>query len=86
MKHCDLLVTHGLVVDARDGVREDAALAVKGNRLVAVGSTSELSSRYNPGRRLDAGGKVVVTGSPEDIIKNKKSYTAKFLREKLTNN
>jgi len=33
----------------------------------------------------DAGGKVVVAGKPEDIIKNKKSYTAKFLKSKLTN-
>jgi excinuclease ABC subunit A len=33
----------------------------------------------------DAGGKVVVTGKPEEIIKNKKSYTAKFLKPKLTN-
>jgi excinuclease ABC subunit A len=31
----------------------------------------------------DAGGKVVVAGKPEDIVKNKKSYTAKFLKEKL---
>jgi len=33
----------------------------------------------------DAGGKVVVAGAPEEIIKNKKSYTAKFLKPKLTN-
>jgi len=33
----------------------------------------------------DAGGKVVVAGKPEEIIKNKKSYTAKFLKPKLTN-
>jgi excinuclease ABC subunit A len=31
----------------------------------------------------DAGGKVVVAGKPEEIIKNKKSYTAKFLKTKL---
>jgi len=31
----------------------------------------------------DAGGSVVVAGAPEEIIKNKKSYTAKFLKEKL---
>jgi excinuclease ABC subunit A len=31
----------------------------------------------------DAGGKVVVAGAPEEIIKNKKSYTAKFLKDKL---
>ncbi|MHC4692892.1 MAG: excinuclease ABC subunit UvrA [Planctomycetota bacterium] len=31
----------------------------------------------------DAGGKVVTAGKPEEIIKNRKSYTAKFLKEKL---
>jgi len=31
----------------------------------------------------DAGGEVVVTGRPEEIIKNKKSYTAKYLQTKL---
>jgi len=31
----------------------------------------------------DAGGTVVAAGAPEEIIKNKKSYTAKFLKEKL---
>ncbi len=33
----------------------------------------------------DAGGRVVVAGRPEQIIKNKKSYTAKFLKKKLVN-
>jgi len=31
----------------------------------------------------DAGGTVVAAGPPEQIIKNKKSYTAKYLKEKL---
>ena len=31
----------------------------------------------------DAGGKVVATGSPEEIVGNRKSYTAKYLRDKL---
>ena len=31
----------------------------------------------------DEGGKVVATGSPEEIVKNSKSYTAKYLAEKL---
>ena len=31
----------------------------------------------------DAGGKVVAAGTPEQIVKNKKSYTAKYLKEKL---
>ena len=62
MRHCDLLVTHGLVVDAHDGVREDAALAVEGNRLVEVGPTAELSARYRAGRTLDATDKIVMPG------------------------
>ncbi len=31
----------------------------------------------------DAGGRVVAEGAPEEIVKNPKSYTAKYLREKL---
>jgi excinuclease ABC subunit A len=31
----------------------------------------------------DAGGRVVAAGPPEEIIKNRKSYTAKYLRDKL---
>ncbi len=31
----------------------------------------------------DAGGQVIASGSPEEIIKVKKSYTAKYLKEKL---
>ena len=33
----------------------------------------------------EAGGQVVAAGKPEDIIKNGKSYTARFLKEKLGN-
>jgi excinuclease ABC subunit A len=31
----------------------------------------------------EAGGRVVAAGTPEQIVKNNKSYTAKFLKEKL---
>jgi excinuclease ABC subunit A len=31
----------------------------------------------------DKGGEVIATGAPEEIIKTKKSYTAKYLKEKL---
>jgi len=62
MRDCDLLVTHGWVVDAHDGVREDAAVAVKGKRIIEVGSASELSSRYRAGRSLDATDKLVLPG------------------------
>jgi 5-methylthioadenosine/S-adenosylhomocysteine deaminase len=62
MKQCDLLVTHGLVVDAHEGVREDAALAVTGNRIVDAGSTADLCSRYHAGRTLDATNRAVLPG------------------------
>jgi excinuclease ABC subunit A len=29
------------------------------------------------------GGKIVATGTPEELIKDKKSYTAKFLKKEL---
>jgi len=62
VRRCDLLVTHGFVVDAHDGVREDASLAVEGNRLVEVGPAIELSSRYRAERTLDASNKIVLPG------------------------
>ena len=31
----------------------------------------------------EAGGKIVVAGAPEEIIKNRRSYTAKYLKSKL---
>jgi len=31
----------------------------------------------------DAGGEVVATGSPEEIVENRKSYTARYLKERL---
>jgi excinuclease ABC subunit A len=31
----------------------------------------------------EAGGRVLVAGAPEEIIRKRKSYTAKFLKEKL---
>ena len=62
MRRCDLLVTHGFVVDAHDGVREDASLAVEANRIVEVGPTIELSSRYRAERTLDASQKIVLPG------------------------
>jgi excinuclease ABC subunit A len=33
----------------------------------------------------DAGGEVVATGRPEDMVRNKQSYTARYLKDKLQN-
>ena len=62
MRDCDLLVTHGLLVDGQGGVREDAALAVLGNRLIEVGPSAELAARYRAARTLDASGKLILPG------------------------
>lgn len=62
MESCDLLVTHGLLVDAHEGPREDTALALRGQRLLAVGPTKELSALYRAERILDASDKIVLPG------------------------
>ena len=31
----------------------------------------------------NAGGEIVATGTPEEVVKNKKSLTAKFLKDEL---
>jgi len=33
----------------------------------------------------EAGGQIVATGSPEEMIKNLNSYTARYLKTKLEN-
>ena len=32
----------------------------------------------------DKGGNIVATGTPEDLIKSKESYTGKYLRKKIS--
>ena len=62
MDDCDLLVSGGLLVDAHGGVREDHALAVSGNRIIAVDRPAALTARYQPRQRLDASDRIVVPG------------------------
>ncbi len=60
--NCSLLVTHALVVDAFEDARPDTALAVQGNRIVAVGPTRDLATQYRPARILDAADKMLMPG------------------------
>jgi 5-methylthioadenosine/S-adenosylhomocysteine deaminase len=60
----DLLVTRATVVTMDPGKRviDDGAIAVAGERIVAVGTTSELSSRYAARRKLDARQRIALPG------------------------
>jgi 5-methylthioadenosine/S-adenosylhomocysteine deaminase len=58
------LVDGGLVVamDEAGTVIPGGAVAVRGNRIEAVGPASELASRFPGARRLDASGRIVMPG------------------------
>jgi 5-methylthioadenosine/S-adenosylhomocysteine deaminase len=60
----DLLVTGATVVtmDASRRVIEAGAVAIRGERIVAVGKTSELSDQYQAARQISALGKIVLPG------------------------
>jgi len=60
----DILVSGGTVV-TMDGARrviEDGSIAVRGGRIVAVGTRAEVESKYTGRERIDARGKVVIPG------------------------
>lgn len=60
----DLIISGGTVVtmDPSRRVIEDGAVAARGARIVAVGTRSEISSRYRARRTIDASGKVIMPG------------------------
>lgn len=60
----DLLIEHGTVItmDPARRVLDDAAVAVRGDRIVAVGSSAGLRERYVPARSIDAHRKAVLPG------------------------
>jgi 5-methylthioadenosine/S-adenosylhomocysteine deaminase len=60
----DLLLTGGWVVtaDAAHTVIEDGAVAIQGNRIVAVGPAARLAQEYASERTIDCTGKAVLPG------------------------
>jgi len=60
----DLIVSGATVVtmDSERHVFEDGALAVKGDAIIAVGPSAEILTKYDPKRKIDAGGKLMMPG------------------------
>src|SRR6266849_4560724 len=60
----DLLISGGTVVtmDPQRRILEDAAVAVRGDTIVAVGTRAALEAKYLPTRRFSARGKLVLPG------------------------
>jgi 5-methylthioadenosine/S-adenosylhomocysteine deaminase len=64
MTEIDLLVVHGLVVtmDDKQPVIEDGALAINQGKILAVGSSADLSTHYTARKTIDAHRKAVLPG------------------------
>ena len=60
----DLLVRHALIITQDDQRRiiDDGALAVRGDRIVALGSTAEVTAAYTAPRVIDAAGRALFPG------------------------
>jgi predicted amidohydrolase YtcJ len=59
----DLVIRHGRVWTGVPGAAEAQAIAVAGDRIVAVGSDEEIAPRIGPATRvIDAGGRRVIPG------------------------
>ena len=60
----DILITGGTVVtmDENHRVIENGAVAIRGDKIVAVGTKPEVARRYRGARVIDATGKVIIPG------------------------
>lgn len=60
----DLIIRDATVVtmDGTSRVIENGAVAIKGERIIAVGATSEIAAKYTAARTINAAGKVVMPG------------------------
>lgn len=60
----DILITGGTVItmDSTRRVLEDGAVAIRGDRIIAVGPSQELAARFTPRETINAHRKVVMPG------------------------
>jgi 5-methylthioadenosine/S-adenosylhomocysteine deaminase len=61
---CDFIIKHGIVMtmDPERHIIDDGAIAVLGDRIIAVGETGEILAAYHARREIDASRKVVMPG------------------------
>ena len=64
VERATLIVTNGTVVtmDAGGRVIERGAIAIAGDRIAAVGTASEIASRFDAPQRIDVGGQIILPG------------------------
>lgn len=60
----DLLLLHGTIVtvDAERRIIEDGAIAISGDRIVDIGSASDLAPRHQDKKVVDCRGKLIIPG------------------------
>ena len=63
-QHADLIILGGTVVtmDTARSIQEGAAIAVKGDTILAIGPRAEIATHYDASQTLDATGKLVLPG------------------------
>jgi cytosine/adenosine deaminase-related metal-dependent hydrolase len=59
---CDLLVKNGIPADSVNGVIENGALAISGNKIIATGKNRDLQAQYQGREILDATDKIILPG------------------------
>ena len=58
----DLIVTNATIYTVNDAFSKAEAFAIKDGKFIAVGSTSEIITKYTSKEILDANGKTIVPG------------------------
>jgi len=64
LQPADILITNATVItmDPERRVLENAAIAIVGDRIAALGPTAEIEAKYTAGREIDAAGNVAMPG------------------------
>src|SRR5215813_1844876 len=63
-RSADIIISGGTVVtmDAKHTIQDDAAIAIKGDTIVAIDPRDQIIRQYEPAQTLDATGKLILPG------------------------